>query len=192
MPIYTYSFLGLVQQLTNLTAAPSRLIKDDLFLKSASLVLFPNLTFSNFLTLQSVYLKLLIFLPANLIPACASSSPAFHMMYCAYKLNKQGDNIQPWCIPFPIWNQYVVPRPVLTLASWPADRFLRRKVRCKHPLPTTQEKTLHTDITRWSILKSDWLHSLKPKMEKLYMVSKNKTGSWLWLRPWIPYCQNQT
>ena len=25
----------------------------------------------------------------------------------------------------------------------------------KHPLPTTQEKTLHLDITRWSILKSD-------------------------------------
>ena len=25
----------------------------------------------------------------------------------------------------------------------------------KHPLPTTQEKTLHMDITRWSKLKSD-------------------------------------
>ena len=25
----------------------------------------------------------------------------------------------------------------------------------KHPLPTTQEKALHTDITRWSVLKSD-------------------------------------
>ena len=25
----------------------------------------------------------------------------------------------------------------------------------KHPLPTTQEKTLHMDITRWTILKSD-------------------------------------
>ena len=25
------------------------------------------------------------------IPACASSSPAFLMMYSAYKLNKQGD-----------------------------------------------------------------------------------------------------
>ena len=42
---------------------------------------------------SSVYLKLLIFLLAILIPACASSSPAFHMMYSAYKLNKQGDNI---------------------------------------------------------------------------------------------------
>ena len=29
-------------------------------------------------------------------------------MYSAYKLNKQGDNIQPWRTPFPIWNQSVV------------------------------------------------------------------------------------
>ena len=62
----------------------------------------------------------------------------------------------------------------------------------KHPLPTTQEKTLPMDITRWSTLKSDWLYSLQPKMEKLYTVSKNKTGSWLWLRSWTPYCQIQT
>ena len=59
----------------------------------------------------------------------------------------------------------------------------------KHPLPTTQEKTLYMDITRWSTPKSDWLYSLQPKMEKLYIVSKNKTGSWLWLRSWTPYCQ---
>ena len=47
----------------------------------------------------------------------------------------------------------------------------------KYPLPTTQEKNLHMDITRWSILKSDSLYFLQPKMEKLYTVSKNKTGS---------------
>ena len=62
----------------------------------------------------------------------------------------------------------------------------------KHPLPATQEKTLHMDITRWSTPKSDWLYSLQPKMEKFYTVSKNKTGSWLWLRSWTPYCQIQT
>ena len=62
----------------------------------------------------------------------------------------------------------------------------------KHPLPATQEKTLHMDITGWSTPKSDWLYSLQPKMEKLYTVSKNKTGSWLWLRSWTPYCQIQT
>ena len=42
------------------------------------------------------------------------------MMYSAYKLNKQGANTQPWHTPFPIWNQSVVPCPVLTVASWPA------------------------------------------------------------------------
>ena len=57
----------------------------------------------------------------------------------------------------------------------------------KHSLPTTQENTLHMDITRWSTLKSDWLHSLQPKMEKLHTVNKNKTRSWLWLRSWTPY-----
>ena len=39
---------------------------------------------------SSVYLRLLIFLPAILIPACASSSPTFYRMYSAYKLYKQG------------------------------------------------------------------------------------------------------
>ena len=75
-----------------------------------------------------------------------------------------------------------------------ANRVLPREStgHSKHPLPTTQEKTLHMDITRWSTPKSDWLYSLQPKMEKLYTVSKNKTRSWLWLRPWTPYCQIQT
>ena len=69
------------------------------------------------LAAATLYLRLLIFLLAILIPACASSSPEFLMMYSAYKLNKQGDNIQPWWTPFPIWNQSVVPCPVLTVAS---------------------------------------------------------------------------
>ena len=66
--------------------------------------------------MSSAYLRLLIFLPATLILSRASSSPAFSMMYSAYKLNKQGDNIQPRHTPFPIWNQSVVPCPVLTVA----------------------------------------------------------------------------
>ena len=78
-------------------------------------------------TTTSAYLRLLIFLSAFLIPACVSSGPAFHMMYSAYKLNKQGDNIQPWRTPFLIWNQSVVSCPVLTVASWPAYRFLRTR-----------------------------------------------------------------
>ena len=54
------------------------------------------------------YLRLLIFPLSILIPTHATSSLAFHMMYSAYKLNKQGDNIQPWCTPFPILNQSAV------------------------------------------------------------------------------------
>ena len=75
---------------------------------------------------SSEYLRLLIILPEILIPACGSSSPAFLMMYSAYKLNKQDDIIQTLRTPFPIWNQSVVPCPVLTVASLPAYRFLRR------------------------------------------------------------------
>ena len=86
--------------------------------------LFSSSSLSAIRVVSSAYLRLLIFLPAILIAAYASSSPAFLMMYSAYKLNKQGDNIQPWRTPFPIWNQSVVPCPVLTVASWPAYRFL--------------------------------------------------------------------
>ena len=77
----------------------------------------------------SAYLRLLIFLSAILIPACVSSSPAFCKIYSAYKLNKQGDNIQPWHTPFLTWNQSVVPCLALSVASWLAYRFLRRQVK---------------------------------------------------------------
>ena len=71
--------------------------------------------------------EMLIFLPAILIPACESSSLEFHMMYSAYKLNKQGDNMQAFCTPFPILNHFFIPYLVLTAASWPAYRFLRSR-----------------------------------------------------------------
>ena len=59
----------------------------------------------------------------------------------------------------------------------------------KHPLPTTQEKILHMDITRWSTLQSDWWYSLQSKVEKLYIVSKKRTGNQLWLRSWAAYAK---
>ena len=49
-----------------------------------------------------------------------------------------------------------------------------------------------TSPDRWSTLNSDWLYSLRPQMEKLHTVSKNKTRSWLWLRSRVPYCKIQT
>ena len=44
------------------------------------------------MVVSSGYLRLLVFLPAILSLAYASSNLAFHMMYSAYKLNKQGDD----------------------------------------------------------------------------------------------------
>ena len=72
-----------------------------------------------------------------------------------------------------------------------AKRFLPREHtgHSKHPLPTTQQMTLHMDITRWSILKSYWLYSLQQKMENLHTVSQNKTRNWLWLKSWTPECK---
>ena len=57
--------------------------------------LFSSSSLSAIRVVSSEYLRLLIFLPGILIPACASSSPAFLMMYSAYQLSKEGDNIQP-------------------------------------------------------------------------------------------------
>ena len=57
-------------------------------------MLFRSLRFSLLTAIRvvsSAYLRLLIFLLAVLIPACASSSPACLMIYSACKLNKQSD-----------------------------------------------------------------------------------------------------
>ena len=85
---------------------------------------------------------------------------------------------------------YIIVHLYVLALRWETLKFVKN---CyfsrKHPLPTTQEKTLHIDNTRWSIPKSDWLYSLQPKMEKLCIVNKNKTGSSLWLRSLGPYCR---
>ena len=83
--------------------ALSQLFHSPLLLSSRGFLV--PLHFSAIRVVSSAYLRVLIFLPAILIPACVSSSPVFLMMYSAYKLDKQGDNIQPWRTPFPIWNQ---------------------------------------------------------------------------------------
>ena len=69
--------------------------------------LFNSSLLSAIRVVSPAYLKLLVFLPQTLIPACASSSLAFCMMCSAYKLNKQDDNIQPWCTPFSIFFSFV-------------------------------------------------------------------------------------
>ena len=100
--------------------------------------LFSSYSLSAIRVESSAYLRLLVLLLAILIPVCASSSLAFLMMYFAYKLNKQGNNIQHWHTPFPIWNQSVVPCPVLSVASWPT--YQRRQW---HPTPVLLPRKSH-------------------------------------------------
>ena len=40
-----------------------------------------------------------------------------------------------------------------------------------------QELTLHMDVTRWSILKTDWLYSLQPKWRSSIQSAKTRTGA---------------
>ena len=110
--------------LLNLSFKPAFSLSSFMFIKR----LFCSSSLAAIKVVSSAHLRLLIFLPAVLIPACTSFSPEFLMMYSEYKLNKQGGNIQPWRTPFPIWNQSIVACVVLTVASWPAYRFLRKQV----------------------------------------------------------------
>ena len=80
--------------------------------------------FSATRVVPSAYLRLLLLLLAILIPACDSSSLVFHTMCFACMFNKQGDNIQPWCTPFPILNHlYNIPK-MAKLSRWGADEWL--------------------------------------------------------------------
>ena len=56
--------------------------------------LFSSSSLSAITVVSSAYLRLLIFLLAILIPAVLPPAQRFTWMYSAYKLNKQGDNIQ--------------------------------------------------------------------------------------------------
>ena len=60
-----------------------------------------------------------------------------------------------------------------------ANRVLpiERTTHSKYPLPTTQEKTLHMDITRWSTLKSDWLYSLQRRWRSSIRLAKTRPGA---------------
>ena len=56
--------------------------------------------------------------PGSVDSPCEIPSLAFQSRdHSACELNKKGDNMQPSWTPFSIWNQAVVPCPVLTVAS---------------------------------------------------------------------------
>ena len=78
--------------------------EESLFIKR----LFNSSLLSAFKVVSSADLRVVVFLPAVWLPVCDSSSLAFCMIYSACKLNKEGDNMQHWHIPFPIVNQSTV------------------------------------------------------------------------------------
>ena len=124
------------------------------------------------------------------------------MMYSAYNLNKQGDNLQPWCTPFPIWNQSVVPCPVLTVASWPAYRFLKRWVRfvCLACTKGYLWLNTHNKIHFSASDATEFLFSMPPfrsirtsgkwSFSKLcFVIVQSLSHVWLFVTPWTAACQ---
>ena len=103
-----------------LSFKPTFSLSSFTFIKS----LFSSSSLSAERVVSSVYRRLLIFLPAILIPACASSSPAFYKMYSAYKLYKQG-TIYSHDVLFSQFGS----SPSFHVVSRPAYRFFRRQVR---------------------------------------------------------------
>ena len=91
---------------------------------------------------------------------------SFHYMglECKRRESRNTRQIWPWCIE---WSRAkdnrVLPR--------------ERTGHSKHPLPTTQEKTLHMDITRWSTPKSDWLYSLSQRWKSSIQSTKTRPGA---------------
>ena len=68
-----------------------------------------------------------------------------------------------------------------------ANRVLPKECtgQSKHPLPTTHETTLHMDIARWSIPKSDCLYSLQQRWSS---IQSAKTGQGAdWIRSWVQF-----
>ena len=63
---------------------------------------FSSSSLSAIRVVSSAYLRLLIFLLAISFQLEPHPAPAFCMMYSAHKLNRQGENTQPWRIPFPV------------------------------------------------------------------------------------------
>ena len=106
----------------------------------------------------------------------------------AYKLNKQ-----PWCTPFPIWNQSVVPCPVLTVASWTAYRFLKWQIR-RFGIPISW-RIFHSLL--WSTESKALVYSVPGKIHKMLVIIKSLflyfqfssvqllSRVWIFATPWI-------
>ena len=115
---------GLIFVFWMLSFNPAFLLSSFTFIKR----LFSSSWLSATSVVSSAYLRLWIFLPGILIPACASPSLAFCMMYSAYKLNKRNIRVTIYSLDVLLSQFGTSLCPFLTVASWPAYRFLRRQV----------------------------------------------------------------
>ena len=107
----------------------------------------------------------------------------FHYRGLKYKSRKSRDN----------WTNKQIWLCSTKLSRSKANRVLQENsLVIANTLFQQHKRRLYTWTSPDGQLKSDWLYYLQPKMEKLYTASKNKTGSWLWLRSWTAYCQIQT
>ena len=102
---------------------------------------------------SSAHLRLLTVLPPSWFQLMLHPVQHFHMMYSAYKLNKQGDNIQPWRTPFPILNRSVTPCLVLTVA-WQIDGEKMQTVTEEAPkhFPKTNLHQIKKKKRSWSLV----------------------------------------
>ena len=95
---------------------------------------------------SSAYLRLLIFLLAIMIPACASSSPAFHMMYSVLGFPGGSDGrpgFDPWVGKIP-WRKEWQPTPVFFPRKFHGQRNLAGYSPWGHKESETTEGLSHT------------------------------------------------
>ena len=72
--------------------------------------------------------------------------------------------MQPWCIPFPIWNQSVVPCPVRTVASWLAFRLQTKSMGSQ----TFQECSNYQTIVLTSHASKDMLRIVQDRCQQYF------------------------
>ena len=126
------------------------------------------------LVVSFAFLRLLIYLPTILIPVCNSSKFVLHMMYSAYKLNKQGDNIQTCLTLFPIFEPVHYSMFSSNCCFWPVYRFLRKQVRWSG-IPLSL-RIFHCLSCRWYHFNGrNWSETKQP-------LDEGERGEWKWLK----------
>ena len=88
---YSFILLQVVDQFSQHGCGVFKLAFFLTFIKK----LFSSLLLSALRVMSSTYLRLLILFPGNLDSSLCFIQPGICMIYSAYKLNKQGDNIEP-------------------------------------------------------------------------------------------------